>query len=281
MTEGALTSDLQSLLTDLRKLKRDLEAESTRDVNKVPDRDEAKRIATAWRRDLVARLRAQSWHNQGTIAGYDGHFKKLLQLSISPNRRSTYLGTLQAICKSFRMDLIIPSVGSGEASAPGTWDEFLAGLPATTEGDYFKEAVDCAKAGYLRAATVMGWCACVDHMHRKVAAIGFATFSKTSERLAAQTVGRFKRFNKKFAVETLADLRATVFDDDLLTVVEGCGLIDNNEFRRLRSCFDLRNQAAHPGDAAITEYNLMSFFSDVVGIVIGNEKFAVTGGAAG
>lgn len=50
-------------------------------------------------------------------------------------------------------------------------------------------------------------------------------------------------------------------------------LIDSNQHTRLRSCFDLRCQCAHPGDAPVTEYNLLSFFSDLKEIVLQNEKF--------
>jgi len=35
----------------------------------------------------------------------------------------------------------------------------------------------------------------------------------------------------------------------------------------------MRNQSAHPGDAPITPYNLMSFFSDIQQIVLENSKF--------
>jgi hypothetical protein len=273
---SSLTEDLQVVLNGLRKLRRDLDAETAMHVGKAAHREEAKRLAQAWRQDLVVRLRAQAWADRAMLTSYDEQFKKLLELSISPNRRKTYETSIQAICRAFRKDLILPSVAGGEASGPDTWDSFLSELPTSTEGDYFREAVDCAKSGYLRASAVIGWCACVDHIHRKIAAVGFDTFSRTSEKLAAQTTGRFKRFNKRFVIESIGDLRATVFDDDLLLVVEGLGLIDNNEFRRLRSCFDLRNQAGHPGDAPVTEFNLMSFFSDIVSIVLKNDKFQAT-----
>jgi len=65
-----------------------------------------------------------------------------------------------------------------------------------------------------------------------------------------------------------------VFDRDLLWILEGMGLIDSNQHTRLLSCFDLRNHSAHPGEAPVTAYNLLSFFSDVIEIVLRNPKFA-------
>jgi hypothetical protein len=53
------------------------------------------------------------------------------------------------------------------------------------------------------------------------------------------------------------------------------GMIDTNQHTRLDSCFDMRCHGAHPGDAPITLYNLMSFFSDIEQIVFMNEKFAL------
>lgn len=66
-----------------------------------------------------------------------------------------------------------------------------------------------------------------------------------------------------------------MFDSDILWIIEGMGWIDANQHTRLRSCFDMRNHSAHPGEAPVTEYNLMSFFSDVDQIVLGNPQFEV------
>lgn len=52
-------------------------------------------------------------------------------------------------------------------------------------------------------------------------------------------------------------------------------LIDSNQHTRLHSCFDLRNHSGHPGEAPVTEYNLLSFFSDLIEIVLKNPKFSV------
>ncbi len=48
-----------------------------------------------------------------------------------------------------------------------------------------------------------------------------------------------------------------------------------NLHTRLRSCYDLRTQSAHPGDAPVTEYNLLSFFSDLNEIVFRNPAFGI------
>jgi len=76
-------------------------------------------------------------------------------------------------------------------------------------------------------------------------------------------------------VQNVASLSETreVFDAVILWVIEGMGLIDSNQHTRLRSCFDMRCQCAHPGDAPVTQYNLVSYFSDLNEIVFKNDKF--------
>ena len=101
---------------------------------------------------------------------------------------------------------------------------------------------------------------------------GFGHFNVASARMASETKGRFKRFNAPQNVQSISDLRA-VFDTQILWILEGMGLIDLNQHTRLRACFELRTQSAHPGDAPVTEYNLLSFFSDLKEIVFKNPRF--------
>jgi hypothetical protein len=148
----------------------------------------------------------------------------------------------------------------------------MDGLTNVIEYDYLEEAIKCADNEFFRAAAVLGWCSAIDRIHNKIVQLGLDNFNVTSARLASQQQGRFKRYNKTFSVQTLSDLRQ-VFDTDILWILEGMGLLDINEHTRLRSCFDLRNQSAHPGDAPVTQYNLLSFFSDLKEIIFLNSKF--------
>jgi hypothetical protein len=135
-----------------------------------------------------------------------------------------------------------------------------------------REAIACARAGYLRAAAVLGWSAAIDRIHRRIEEIGFKQFNVASARMASQQSGRYKRFNQTQNVNNISEIRE-VFDNIVLWVIEGMGLIDSNQHTRLRSCFDMRCQSAHPGDAPITQFNLLSFFSDLEQIIFVNQKF--------
>jgi hypothetical protein len=120
----------------------------------------------------------------------------------------------------------------------------------------------------------MGWSAAIDRIHRKIEQTGFAAFNTVSAQMANQTKGRYKHFNQKQNIASLSELRE-VFDNIILWIIEGMGLIDSNQHTRLKSCFEMRCQCAHPGEAPITEYNLMSFFSDIQRIVLENSAFTI------
>jgi hypothetical protein len=142
----------------------------------------------------------------------------------------------------------------------------------TDEGEYLAEAHRCLSVNGLRACIVLGWCATVARIHAKIAEIGFDRFSKASADMNAKTTGRFKPFKKRFEVGSLSELQ-TVFDTDLLWVLEYMQLIDGNQHQRLRHCFEFRNNSAHPGLAKIKGENLYSFYSDISEIVLRNKSF--------
>jgi len=180
---------------------------------------------------------------------------------------------LDGLTKRWRDELILP-IQTGVLPKRSLLAGLLADLADPDETAYLREATTAATHHLYRAAAVLGWCAAIDRIHRRIDEIGFSAFNVTSARMASETKGRYKKFSSTQNVHSLAELRET-FDTVILWIIEGMGLIDTNEHARLRGCFELRSQSAHPGDAPITEYNLLSFFSDINEIVLKNERFAV------
>jgi hypothetical protein len=210
-----------------------------------------------------------------TIETYSAFFTALLKLSRPNNHKQRYIETLTAILKKFHDQLVLPIQTEPKlAKEVSLLAKMLAGLASAEEDAYLKEAIACAGHGYLRASAVFGWCAAIDRIHRAIERIGFAKFNATSQQMAAATSGRFKRFNSAEKINSISELRE-VFDSNILWILEGMQLIDGNQHTRLRSCFELRCQSGHPGDAPVTEYNLLSFFSDLNEIVLRNPKFTI------
>jgi hypothetical protein len=269
-----LLDELKALQDELRKLRRDLRTETTARVSRRSERAIAERLGQRWFSEFAAQLVQQV--PPEVVDRYSAGFKRLLELSGGQSQRAAYLRVIDGLVKSFQRDLILPSqtLPSIPQTSASLLRKILSDLPDPGEDSYLREAIACAESGYFRAAVVMGWCAAIDRIHRVVESEGFPRFNIASARMASETMGRFKRFNSPQNVASVSDLRA-VFDTQILWILEGMGMLDLNQHTRLRSCFELRTQCSHPGDAPTTEFNLMSFFSDLNEIVFRNEQFAL------
>ena len=202
-------------------------------------------------------------------------FDKILRLSKIKPRKGTLLAELSGAIKAYKEIIHSVETASFESSQALSITPFIEGLQGD-ETAYLDEAQRCLTVDGLRACVVLGWCAAMSRIHRKIEAIGFDRFSEATREMHAKTTGRFKPFRKQFTIESRSELQ-TVFDTDLLWVLEYLELIDNNQHQRLRHCFELRNNSAHPGLAPIKGPNLYSFYSDISEIILKNEKFALAG----
>jgi hypothetical protein len=266
---------LEAMLTRAKTLRKLLKAEANPKVAKLALRNEAKSLGSIWHKDFASTLK----HSLApeSLEVYNTQFTRLIKLSSPNNSRASYVTALDLIIKPFNDELLIPSQqGSLGVSAPTAFDTFFAGLSNSDESAYLAEAIACAKHGHQRAAVVLGWSAAIDRIHRVLDHNGLDKFNAMSHQMQAATAGRYKKFSKGQNVSSLAELRE-VFDSVILWVIEAMGMIDTNQHTRLGSCFDMRCHGAHPGEAPITQFNLMSFFSDLDQIVFRNEKFKLPG----
>jgi len=266
-----ITIHFSNLYLDLKSFKKSLKVEK-KYISKQSLRNEAERICKLWFDENKSTLNRFGVEKE-SISKYDGYFKELIKLASSHNLKSSYDKILTGIVSSFQDEIILPIKTSVTKSNIKIEKEYLlANIDNSQEGDYLQEAIDCFDSGFKKASIVLGWCATIDKIHKKIEKIGFDSFNKLTEKLASENKGRFKRFNKKYSISSIGELRE-VFDNDILWIIEGFGLIDSNQHTRLKSCFDMRNHSAHPGEAPITDYNVLSYFSDIIEIIIGNEEF--------
>lgn len=265
---------LRKLEERLRKLRSDIKTLRVKRVSRNDLRQEAESAADFWVEELRSPLEHRFKMSSDIVAKYAEAFKKLHILSRPNNLAKSYVECLNGLLKRFKDDLILPIQQSDEPiTGNAQLSEIVGKVQDGTVSEYLVEAVSCAQDGHKRAGIVMGWCAAVDQIHKKLVMLGLDKFNVTSTRMKQQDSGRFRRFNKEFKVTTLNELQE-VFDTDLIWVLEGMELIDSNQGDRLRTCFQYRNQSAHPGDAPINEHHLAAFFSDIVDIVLTNPKFS-------
>ena len=264
---------VEAFKKDLQLLKKELNSLTTQQVNRKAIREHADAIASTWVEELRSPLEHKAKLPADLIEQTATDMKQLHVLSRPSNLKTSYLAVIDRTLKKFDDKFVLP-IKQSAAEVESIFDlqKLVPGLPNPNESDYLKEAVECATAGHRRAAIVMGWCAVVDKFQQKIMLLGLEKFNATSNKIKMQTSGKYKRWNKEFNVTTLSELQ-TVFDSDIVIVLEGMGLIEGNQAERLEMCFTYRNQSAHPSAAPIADPNVVAFFSDITAIVLANPVF--------
>lgn len=265
---------LEYFKANVKRLKKEVISIPGERVGRKALMELADEIATYWVEELRSPLEHKVQLDPDLIQETANHMKQLHVLSRPNNHKSSYIKTLNSVLRKFDDKFILPIKQnySDEIDSASKLHELIPNLATPEESDYLKEAFDCAASGFRRAAIVLGWCAVISKIQEKLLVIGLETFNKTSTKLKESDKGKYKYWKKEYSITSLSELQ-TVFDTDLIVILEGMELIDSNQAERLRTCFQYRNHSAHPGEAPIEEPNMIAFFSDINSIVLSNEKF--------
>lgn len=264
---------VEAFKKDLQLLKKELNALPTSQVNRKAIRQHADAIATTWVEELRSPLEHKTKLPSDLIEQTAFDMKQLHVLSRPSNLKTSYLTVIDRTLRKFDDKFVLPIKQTAtEVESIFDLQKLVPSLPNPHESNYLREAVECAAEGHRRAAIVMGWCAVVNRFQQRIMRLGLDKFNAASTKIKAQTSGKYKRWNKEFNITTVSELQ-TVFDSDIVIILEGMGLIDGNEAERLEICFTYRNQSAHPSAAPIADPNVVAFFSDITAIVLANPKF--------
>jgi len=237
--------------------------------------DELEGLATKWFEDIEPVLRSSFHLDEEVLSKYREPFGKLLELSGGRPSKKVVLTIFESMLSSYNANILVPVQKHEILYAKFPSLDTILAHAVDLEIEYLVEAIECANLGKKRAAIVLGWCATVNRLQLFIEKEGFEKLNRASLQMCKIQTGRYKRFNKKFDIQNLSDLRMSVFDSDLLWVLEFLGAIDGNQHEKLEICFTMRNTSAHPGDASVTDENLLSFFSDVDTLVFANTRFSL------
>ncbi len=129
-----------------------------------------------------------------------------------------------------------------------------------TLGKYLDEAKRCVEADACRAAVVLAWCGVVHHLHRQVEHMGFDFFMRCHRT-------KFPS-EKPPQIQALADLRE-VKDFKLLAILVMMGIVQSEEDHNVLDGFrELRNQCAHVGPSAVTQHEVLEWFTKIERFVV-------------
>jgi 23S rRNA pseudoU1915 N3-methylase RlmH len=276
MSKEEVLNTLNAIENDLSQLGTYFGREEIKFIQRKKTRREVQAIAKKWFEEIEPVI--NQFGVPDTIKKkYHGSFTRLLELSLKKNVwKKTYQKVIEDVLDNFKDDvLVVVMKSAGKILSTADLAKILENV-TEEEKEYLNEALGCTRHGFFRGSMVLVWSAAIHRMQKVVEKLGFDKFNEKSEEMKNISDGRFKRFNKSFNIHSLSELRATVFDTDLLWVLEYWGLIDANQHQRLSICLTMRNNAAHPGEAPISEVNLASAFSDLKNIIFDNPKFELS-----
>jgi len=269
--------DFVKALKDFRKDISDLEKACQKIIGKQVQSktllNEIEAVATRWFEYIDPTLRSTYRLDDDVLSEYREPFGKMLELSGGKPSRRVILTILQSILSSYHVNILVPVQKHQAVFSRFPILDTILSHATGLEIDYLTEAIECARLGKRRAAIILGWCAAMNRLHLYIEKEGFAKFNRATVQMFNIQTGRYKRFNNKYDIQNLSDLRMSVFDGILLWVLEFLGTIDGNQHERLEICFTVRNTCAHPGEAIVSDENLLSFFSDIDNLVFANPKF--------
>jgi hypothetical protein len=232
-------------------------------------------LGTMWFEEIDQQMQSAFKIDNEILEKYRESFGKLLEMSGTHPAKTTAQGVLDDISRNYHTDILVPVQKHHAALAKYPKLDNILLHASGLEIEYLIEAIDCARLGKNRAALILGWCAAVDRLHGFIEKEGFSKFNQASTQMSLIQSGRYKRFNKKFTVQNLSELRMNVFDNDLLWILEFLGAIDGNQHDRLEICLTMRDTSAHPGESRVSEENVSSFFSDIDSLVFTNPKLKI------
>lgn len=274
--KSELLEELAAFEKDLRGLKKAISEEPGPRIAKQALRRTAEKLANRWVEDFRSPLEHKFKLPVEVIHEMSELMKHLYVLSRPNNQKSSYVKTLNSALAKFKDRFMVPVQQTG-AELESVFDltKLVPEITNAEETEYFQEAINCAQATYRRAAIVMGWCAVIDRIHKKLHELGADKFNAAAAAVKSQG-GRFKYYKKDVSIGGPSELWE-VADRYLITICEQLGLVNSKEADRLIE-IDLqwRNHSAHPGEAPLEDAHMTAFFTDIVRIVLTSPSFELT-----
>lgn len=151
----------------------------------------------------------------------------------------------------------------GKRQATVQVDNLLLGLPGKVpdlaQRTYLDEALICFRHGAFRAAIVMCWNLCYDHLCEYVVTKHLVDFN-------AQLPKTYPK--ARILSITVKDDFGELKESEVIQVCKSANIVSGNIYKILGEKLNRRNLAAHPTDIVITQLQTEDFITDLVNNVI-------------
>lgn len=271
MSKQSIIINLRKLYNNIRKFKRTI---NTLKVNRILRNDIYETVLSLsqiWFEEIKPEISRFNISSE-TVNKYDILFTNMIKMSIKRTSKNKYVELIDLLLDNFYDELLIELIKAQNLIVGiDTIQNILDGVNEF-EQDYLTEAIGCARNNFLRASIVLAWNASVHRMQRVVESVGFDTFNADSIIVSQRTDRRYRSFSQRYNISQISEMGRRVSDTHLLIMMEYWEYIDSNQCDRLFSCYTMRCNSAHPGEAGITLPNLASFYSDIKTMIFDNPE---------
>jgi hypothetical protein len=131
-------------------------------------------------------------------------------------------------------------------------------LPAGSDKDFLKEAIDCFEAGANRAAIMMVWILTIDHLFSYIWAHKRAEFNVA---LSNNSGVKIKQVKSR---DDFTDMKESKF----IEICRAAGIITNDVRKVLDDKLGTRNSCAHPSGIKVNRSKVIDFVEDLIANVV-------------
>lgn len=188
----------------------------------------------------------------------DEEFKKLSEMIQDNLRKNRCQKTIIAITSELRKLLLI--VSTTRFNRLHELNQILTGIEIEKIPD-LSDAIKCAHLGIYKASAILGWGAAMFCIRCEIEKDKFEKLNRICKE-ASKSKKKYRRLKDIGIISNRASLQE-IHDADILLIAECYNIIDLGQSRTLHSHKNVRNGAAHSGDATITRQKLLELYSDL------------------
>jgi len=269
MSKEYLFNELGNILSNLRGLRRNINNLNVNRISRNEIREQTRTCAQMWFENIIPYINRYDISSE-ILKKYNALFRELIKISLVKTRKNKYLKTIDEITQNINDELFTTLLTSNNSIVNIDSIQQILENASSLEKDYLEEAIGCAQNNFLRASIVLAWNSAAYRMRKIVELNGFEKFNQDSEILTKRKDRRYRGFDRKYQISSYNELNRIVPDNHLLLMLEYWGIIDSNQCDRLFTCYTVRCNSAHPGQARISRQNLASFYSDLKMMIFDN-----------
>lgn len=234
-----------------------------------------KRIKDAHKRwlPIAGVLEAGSIVGSSELQEVSDAWAAMVKLANNASPKRLYRVQLKTIIAKTESDLLHKYIkGSAIQTIGDTLRKLVQPIADPETLKYLDESIRCAENNCVRASVVLAWCAVAYLVHKKLTSFGIPALNTEFAKMKVDKGVMFRTFNKDYIFSTDLDVQEAA-DAHLILLCRFLMLLDDTQYKHLKSALDLRNGCGHPTGYLPDPVKLQAYYADITQLVLLSPKF--------